>query len=106
MVMLLVAGFFIFFGSAQALAQPEDVDLDEPAAMADSKAARELTWVIDVVNGRDLGDPAEKFSKHFLDMVPPADLKKILSSIRDQAFDGSDAGPRLPLLEGQTDPAS
>jgi hypothetical protein len=84
----------LFVSSATpCLAQPEDDD-DLPAvAIPDSKVGKELTWVLSVVNGRSLGDPAEKFTERFLEIVPPDDLKTILSSVREKSFGGAKVIP-------------
>ena len=71
LILGLVAGVAIFFGSSQALAQPEDEEPDTPVSAPDTKSGHELNWVLEVVNGRDLGDPSQKFTEHFLEMVPP-----------------------------------
>jgi beta-lactamase class A len=90
LIVVVVAVPFLF-SPAPCLAQPDDEEPSAPATFPDTKAGRELKWVLQVVNGRDLEDPAERFTPRFLELVPPDSLRTTLSSVRQKTFDGAKA---------------
>ena len=74
----LVALVSIFF-VAPCLAQPEDDEpLPPPATIPATKVGQQLKWVLDIVNGGDMGDPKDKFTERFLELVPPKPSRKPL----------------------------
>jgi hypothetical protein len=66
----------------------EDGVIAGEVSLPDTKAGRTTRMIIDVLNGAELGDPAEKFDADFLKQIAPNALKKTLASIRGEAFNG------------------
>jgi hypothetical protein len=71
--------------------EPGDDDYGtDPVALPDTRAGKELGWVLDVINGRTaLGDPAAKFTKPFLEAYPPDEIRTVLTTMKADAFQGA-----------------
>lgn len=74
-------------------ARPDDGnppdELKEAITPPDSAVGRQLAWVMKVVNDRALpADFASRFSKRFLEVYSQDDVKKTLTSLRDESFGG------------------
>lgn len=78
----------LMFLSSPCLGQPEDEDTPARARIPNTKAGQELKWVLDVVNGGSVGDPADKFTTRFIEMVSAEGIKASLSSLREKSFGG------------------
>jgi hypothetical protein len=87
-LLVAVVAAIVFFSSS-SLAQPEDDDQPPPATIPDTVAGHQLKWVLEVVNGRDMGDPNERFTEHFQQMLPEGGLKAALTTLRTKSFDGA-----------------
>jgi hypothetical protein len=86
----LFVALLVSFLSSPCLAQPEDEDAPPPpATIPATKAGKELKWVLEVVNGRELGDPTEKFTPRFLEQAPPDYLRTFLTTLREKSFNGA-----------------
>jgi beta-lactamase class A len=94
----LVAVIIIF--SSPALAQQEDDDEPAPATIPNTPAGHQLKWVLEVVNGRDLGDPNERFTERFQQMLPEGGLKAALTTLRTKSFDGAKVVLHRVLSDG------
>lgn len=63
--------------------EPEEF---EPAAIPDTPAGRKLSWLIDVLNGQKVGDPAEHFAPEYLKQIDSAAISRTLETLaEDQA---------------------
>lgn len=61
--------------------------------LPDTLPGRQMAWVIEVINGREIGDPAERFSDRFREMHPPEKLADWLGGMRKRWWEGSNARP-------------
>ena len=59
------------------------------AAPPRTPAGEQLAWVIESLNGGPVGNPADRFTPRFLEQVPPAQVKEVLTTLRQQAFGGA-----------------
>lgn len=75
-------------------APPAPDILDAPAiALPDTPAGRQLDWAIRVLNGEEIGDIPTRFSKRFLEQVPPAKLKAAIADLRERVFKNQPVRP-------------
>jgi beta-lactamase class A len=63
---------------------PEKPEPFEPASPPDTPAGRRLAWLIEVINGKPLGEPADAFTPDFLKTANP---KAIAASLKDLTKD-------------------
>jgi hypothetical protein len=99
LLLLALVAVNIFFSSS-SFAQPVDDDQPPPATLPDTIAGRQLKWVLEVVNGRDLGDPNERFTERFQQMLPEGGLKAALTTLRTKSFEDAKVVLHRVLSDG------
>lgn len=71
----------------------------EEVRIPNTHAGNQLRWVLEVLSGtKELGDPAERFTPRFLEMVPAKKLDAAMTDIREHAFQKKPV--RVISLEG------
>ncbi len=86
---------------AQAPAEPASHEappaadvLDAPGiALPDTPAGRQLDWAIRVLSGEEIGDIPTRFSKRFLEQVPPGQLNAAIADLRTRVFKNQPVRP-------------
>ncbi len=101
-VALGVLGVLACVGPASAW-QPEP---EPPGAAAEdvripnTHAGNQMRWVLEVLSGtKELGDPVERFTPRFLEIVPAKKLDAAIKDIRENAFKNTPV--RVISLEGE-----
>lgn len=69
----------------------------EPAEIPDTAAGRKLSWLIDVLNGQKIGDPAEHFAPEYLKQIDIAAITRSLEAISESQARGQ--GRRFQLRQ-------
>lgn len=76
--------------AAQPPEEPEVEEFDfseaEDEVPPDTRAGRQLVWVLSVLNGGDFGEPKERFSDRFLEIIPAQQVRDDMKDVRETAF--------------------
>jgi len=83
--------------STVVFAQDEDL-FDEEVSVADlpavpapsTSAGKQLSWILEVLNGAPLGDLSARFSERFMEQFKPGELAKELKSLKVEGFRNKD----------------
>lgn len=72
-----------------APAQPEEDAPPARVVLPDTKAGRELGWVLRVLNGEPPGDIATRFTPEYLERYSIKEVTDVLTTLRQKAFGGN-----------------